>query len=289
MKKSLILLTAIVTLSFFNFSLAPVPESQTRVLVNKMLAAIAAHKGSTYSMRSEERILGMKNLRGGLILTKINIAPKKIYLKMIEDPNKGTEILYKEGENSGKAVVNPGKYLPTLKLNPFSGLLTKEQHHTMLSSGFSIVGKIVSEGVRKADEKGKFEEVFKYVGDVTWNNRPCYKLVIEDPTYAYTTYTAKKGENMYNIALKFLVPEYSMVESSGIKSFEEDLGGKTVKIPTSYSKKTVMYIDKENNFPIFQEVSDDKGIFERYSFYNLVVNPAFKADEFSDSFSEYSF
>jgi hypothetical protein len=289
MKKSILLLSAIIIVACLNFSAAPAPENQTRVVVNKMLAAIAAHKGSSYSMRSEERIVGMKNLRGGLILTKINIAPKKLYLKMIEDPNKGTEILYVEGENSGKVVVNPGKFLPTLKLNPFSSLLTKEQHHTMLSSGFGIVGKIVESGVKKADERGKFDEVFKYVGDVTWNNRACYKLVIEDPTYAYTTYTAKKGENMYNIALKFLVPEYSMVENSGVKNFEEDLGGKTVKIPTSYSKKTVMYIDKENNFPIFQEVSDDKGIFERYSFYNLVVNPAFKADEFTEKFSDYNF
>jgi len=289
MKKSVLLLTVIIMAACFNFSAAPAPESQTRTIVNKMLAAINAHKGSTFNMRSEERINGIKGLRGGLIQNKINVSPKKLYLKMIEDPNKGTEILYVEGQNGGKAVVNPGKFLPTLKLNPFSSLLTKDQHHTMLSSGFTIVGKIVEQGVKKADAQGKFEEVFKYAGDVTWNNRACYKLVIEDPTYAYTNYTAKKGENMYNIALKFLVPEYSMVETSGIKNFEEDLGGKTVKIPTSYSKKTVMYIDKENNFPIFQEVSDDKGIFERYSFYNLVVNPAFKADEFTEDFSDYNF
>jgi hypothetical protein len=289
MKKSLLLVLVIATVSFLNFSAAPTPESQTRTIVNKMLAAIAAHKGSSFNLRSEERIIGIKGLRGGLIQNKININPQKLYLKMIEDPNKGTEILYVGAERGGKALVNPGKYLPTLKLNPFSSLLTKDQHHTMLSSGFVIVGKIVEQGMKKADVQGKFDEVFKYTGDVTWNNRACYKLVIEDPTYAYTTYTAKKGENMYNIALKFLVPEYSMVESSGIKNFEEDLGGKTVKIPTSYSKKTVMYIDKESNFPIFQEVSDDKGIFERYSFYNVVINPAFKADEFTEGFSEYNF
>jgi|ERR1043165_2377264 hypothetical protein len=208
---------------------------------------------------------------------------------MIEDPNKGTEILYVEGQNDNKAVVNPGKFLPTLKLNPYSSLLTKDQHHTILSSGFTIVGKIVEKGMKRADEQGKFDEVFKYVGDVNWNGRNCYKVVVEDPTWGWTTYTAQKGENMYNIALKFLVPEYSMVESSGVKNFEQDLGGKTLKIPTSYAKKTIMYIDKENNMPVFQEVYDDKGIFERYSFLNLVVNPAFKADEFTQDFTGYNF
>lgn len=289
MKKSIILLLTVVTVAVSVSSLGPKPEGQARTIVNKMLGAIAAHKGAEYTMRSEERIIGIKGLRGGLIQTKLTIAPKKLYLKMIEDPNKGTEMLYAEGEREGKVLVNPGKYLPTLKLNPFSNLLTKDQHHTILSSGFTIVGKIVDQGAKRAEAQGKFDEVFKYAGDVTWNNRACYKLIIEDPTYTYTTYTAKKGENMYNIAVKLLIPEYSMVEQNGIKNFEEDLGGRTLKIPTSYSKKTVMYIDKEFNFPIFQEVSDDKGIFERYSFYNLVVNPAFKADEFTEDFSAYNF
>lgn len=289
MKKRLIVI-AIVLTGVLNFSAAYKPESQSRTIVNKMLKAIETHKGCVYTMRSEERILSMKTgLRGGDILTKINVSPRKTYMKMVTDPNKGTEILYADGERGNKALVNPGKFLPTIKLSPYSTLLTKDQHHTMLSSGFGFVAKIVSQGVKKADEQQRFDEAFKYVGDVTWNGRSCYKLLIEDPTYTYTTYTAKKGENMFNVAAKFLIPEYSMVETSGVKNFEEDLGGKTLKIPTSYSKKTVMYIDKENNFPIFQEVSDDKGIFERYTFYNLVVNPVFKADEFTEDFSEYNF
>jgi outer membrane lipoprotein-sorting protein len=47
--------------------------------------------------------------------------------------------------------------------------------------------------------------------------------------------------------------------------------------------KTVLYIDKETNFPIYQEMSDEKGVFEKYEYSNLVVNPIFKADDFSDS------
>lgn len=289
MKKNILLLCLAVIVSL-SCSAAGRPESQTRIIVNKMIKAIDNHKGCIYTMRSEERIQSMKTgLRGGDIFTKINVSPRKSYMKMVTDPNKGTEILYVEGERGNKALVNPGKFLPTLKLSPYSSLLTKDQHHTMMSAGFTFVEKIVSQGVKKADAEQRFDEAFKYAGDVTWNGRNCYKLIIEDPTYGYTTYTAKKGENMFTVAAKFLIPEYSMVELNGVKNFEEDLGGKTLKIPTSYAKKTVMYIDKENYFPIFQEVSDDKGIFERYTFYNLVVNPAFKADEFTEDFNGYNF
>lgn len=287
MKKSLLLILALpfilITTSF------KAPENQTRVIINKLLAATAAHKGSTYTMRGSERLVGKSGLRVADIYTKVNVAPAKVYLKMMTDPNKGTELLYVKGERNDKVLVNAGKMIPTVTLSPFSGLVTKEQHHTILSSGFSIVNRIISEGVKKADAASKFDSVFRYVGDVTWNNRACYKVIIEDPTYGYTNYKAQKGETMYSIALKFLVPEYSMVENSGVKNFEEDLGGKTLKIPTSYARKTVLYIDKQNYFPVFQEMTDDKGVFERYEFFNLVVNPTFKSDEFTKDFSEYGF
>jgi hypothetical protein len=208
---------------------------------------------------------------------------------MMEDPNKGTEMLYVEGERDNKVMVNPGKFLPTLNLNPASNLLTKDQHHTVLSAGFRLVARIITAGIKRADEQGKFDEVFKYSGDVTWNNRPCYKLIIADPTWGYTTYTAKKGETILSIAAKLLISEYSIEELNGVKNFDEDLGGRTLKVPTSYAKTTIFYIDKENNIPVYQELSDDKGVFERYQFYNLTLNPNFKPDEFTKGFADYKF
>lgn len=289
MKKRFLIVAAITIVAAINFSAMETPENQARTILTKMLNAINAYKGLTYTMRSEERIAGMKELRDGNIYTKLLVSPHKVYMKMITDPNKGTEILYVDGERGNKALVNPGRFLPTITLSPNSGLLTKDQHHTLLSAGFGLVVPIIGGAIKRADEQKKFDEVFKYVGDVNWNNRNCYKIVIEDPTYTITSYKAVKGDNMNTIFHKLLVPEYSLTELDGIKSFDEDLGGKTLKVPSSYAKKTVFYIDKETNLPIFQEMSDDKGIFERYSFTGVIVNPAFKADEFTKGFSEYKF
>ena len=144
-------------------------------------------------------------------------------------------------------------------------------------------------GEKRSDEQGKFDEVFKYAGDVTWNGRSCYKLVIEDPTWAYTTYKAVKGETLLTVASKLLISEYSIGDLNGVKSFEDDLGGKTLKVPTSYAKKSVFYVDKENNFPVFQELTDDRGIFERYQFFNLKIDPGFKSNEFTKGFDGYNF
>ncbi|MBL0308192.1 MAG: DUF1571 domain-containing protein [Bacteroidetes bacterium] len=208
---------------------------------------------------------------------------------MVTEPNLGVEILYVEGMRDNKALVNAGRFLPTLKMSPFNNLLTKNQHHTILSSGFNIVSDIVKKGVERADAVGKFDSVFMYEGEVNWSGKSCYRVVIYDPTWALTTYRALKGEKMYDVALKFLIPEYSIAELNGVKSFEEDLTGRVLKIPTTYARKTVFYIDKETHFPIFQEMSDNKGVFERYEISNLIINPAFKLDEFSENFAEYKF
>jgi outer membrane lipoprotein-sorting protein len=288
-KKVVSLLAFAAVICLVNSSAMLMPESQTRTIINKMMAAVTSYKSCTYTMRSEERLVDRKDLRGGDIFTKLNVSPRKSYMKMVTDPNKGTEILYVDGERNNKALVNPGKFLPTLSLNPNSGLLTKDQHHTCLSAGFDITGRIIGDAIKKADAQGKFDEVFKYAGDVTWNGRSCYKVVIADPTWTYTTYKAVKGDNLSSVSAKLLIPEYSITELDGVKSFEDDLGGKTLKVPTSYAKTSVFYIDKENNFPVYQEMSDDKGVFERYQFFNLVVNPSFKPEEFTKGYSEYKF
>lgn len=94
---------------------------------------------------------------------------------------------------------------------------------------------------------------------------------------------------MYTLSQRLLIPEYSITELNGIKNFDEDLSGKTLKVPSSYAKKSTFYIEKATNLPIFQEMLDDKGVFERYEFFNVVVNPTFKADEFTEDFSGYDF
>ena len=288
MKKSIFVVAAVAVIAMFNFS-ASAPESITHQIITKMLNAMNSAKGFTYTMKSNERIVGMKNLRGGDIYTKVNVNPQKLYLKMITDPNKGTEILYVKGERDGKAVVNPGKMLPTLKFLPTNSMLTKEQHHVITTSGFSTTARIMADAVRRADAEAKFDSVFKYPGDVEWGGRKCYKIVIEDPTWTYTTYKALPNEKMNDIATKLMIPEYSLVELNGVKNFEENLGGRTLKVPTSYAKKTILFIDKQTFMPILQEMHDDKGIFEHYEFSNLVINPTFKADEFTEDFSEYGF
>lgn len=284
-KVSIIVLFAAVCI----MSVSMKPENQARTIINKMQAAIAAHKGARYTMKGSERIKGKTGLKVAEMYTKVNVSPHMLYMKIVSGDNSGTEMLFVKGKEGDKVVVNAGKFLPTVKLSPLNALMTKEQRHTILSAGFSIVGKIMTNAISRADAKGKFDQVFVYNGDVTYNNRKCYKVTLTDPEYGYTTTTGKKGDNALILAQRLMIPEYSLVELNGIKNFDDNLEGKTLKVPTAYAKTTVFYIDKENNLPIYQEMSDDKGVFERYEYSNVIVSPTWKSDEFTEKFGEYGF
>jgi len=258
------------------------PAAQTRQIINSMVAAIAKHQGVSFIMDATERIVGKPKENNQIeMYTRVNINPLKIYAKVLKDPNKGTQLLYVTGQHDNKIRVKSG-WLPILSLSPTSGLLTKNQHHTLLTSGFSIVNKIVIDGIKRADARGGFDSVFKYVGNVQYHGKNCYKIVIEDPTYAYTTAVGQKGENVVAFSRRLLIPEYEVMDLND-KSLDDDVSGKTLKVPTSWAKKTVLYIDMGTNFPIYQEMSDERGVFEKYEYTDLVVNPVFKADDFSES------
>lgn len=286
--KALIAIFALAVI-FVNISAAKItPASQTRQIIDNMVAAIAKHQGVSFIMDATERIVGKPNQYNQIeMFTRVNITPLKIYAKVLKDPNKGTQLLYVTGAHDNKIRVKAG-WVPTLSLAQTSNLLTKNQHHTLLTSGFTIVNKIVTDGIKRADARNGFDQVFKYVGDVAYKGKNCYKIVIEDPTYTYTTAVGQKGENVLALSRRLLVCEYHVMDlnpsSSGL---DDDVSGKTLKVPSSYAKKTILYIDKETNFPLYQEMNDEKGIYEKYEYTNLVVNPAFKDKDFTeDAFKE---
>jgi hypothetical protein len=288
-RNRVIALLFVATAFLVNTGATILPASQTHQIIDNMMAAIAKHQGVTFIMDASERIVGKGNENNVMqMYTKVNVNPLKVYGKVLKDPNKGTRLLYVTGQHDNKIRVNAGRFIPTMSLAPTSGLLSKNQHHTLLTSGFTIVLKIVQDGVKRAEARNKFDEVFKYVGDVQYHGKNCYKITIDDPTYTYTTAVGLKGENVTGLAKRLLVSEYHIMElNPSSRGLDNDVSGKTIKVPTSYAKKTILYIDKETNFPIYQEMSDERGVYEKYEYSNLVVNPAFKADDFSDQSSEF--
>lgn len=268
-----------------SFLLIGLTQAQTaESVVNQMLSALDAGKTYEYTMVQEERIDG--KIHRNRIFTKIQETPKKVFIDNVEGANEGVQVLYVSGERDNKALVNK---MFGIKLSPFNSLIRKNQHHTILESGFGLLIGSIRDAKKRAQAENAFNQVFQLAGTVTFDGKLCYKLILTDPTFTYESYTMQDGESLYSIAMKKKVCEQLIVEKNGFGGFGSGKRGQTIQIPSSYAKKTILYIDKSNMHPIYQEMYDEKGMFEKYTFYDLKVNPSFTSKDFSEDNSAYDF
>ena len=268
-----------------SFVLLGLTQAQTaESVVNQMLSALDAGKTYEYTMVQEERIDG--KIHKNKIFTKIQETPKKVFIDNVEGTNEGVQVLYVSGERDNKALVNK---MFGIKLSPFNSLIRKNQHHTILESGFGLLIGSIRDAKKRAQAQNAFDQVFQLAGSVTFDGKSCYKLILTDPTFTYESYTMQDGESLYSIAMKKKVCEQLIVEKNGLGGFGSGKSGQTIQIPSSYAKKTILYIDKSNMHPIYQEMYDEKGMFEKYTFYDLKVNPSFTSKDFSEDNSAYDF
>ncbi len=278
-----------VTFSLLSFSGTTTAEKTSvhsnvtsRDIMSGMLQSIDKIKSLKYTFISYERINGSDFFTE--MDVKLSMSPFRVHMVTKSDPNKGVIVVYEEGKNDNKAQVNPGKWLPNVKLNPYGSKMRDNQHHTIHQSGFNFLAQIIRDAIKRADKErpGQFESFFRLEGEETWNGKKCYKLVIDDPEFDYVNYTVKPGEDINSIAKSKGICGYLIVEKNdNVKNFDALKPGMTVKIPTSYAKKTILYIDKLTNMPVVQIMYDEVGQFEKYEFLNLQVNPAISDSEFS--------
>ncbi len=284
-----ILLLTLLSSFFLRLNAAGNTNITSRDIINSMLLSIDKVKALKYTFKAYERI--GSDTEYSEFDVKMSAKPFKVYMLTKSERNKGVEVLYVDGLHDNRALVNAGKLIPNLKFSPYSARMREKQHNTLLQSGFNTLATIVRNAIKRAETQrpGEFESFFKYEGEVSWEGRQCYKIVIEDPEFTYVEYTVKDGEDINTISERNMICGFLILEKNGIKNFDDLKPGMKVKIPTSYAKRTILYIDKANNMPVVQIMFDDKGQFEKYEFHKLQVNPAIAEIEFTPDFDGYGF
>lgn len=281
----------IIFLFIFIFGIGPLLHAQTlptnTELFDKMMASIANVKTLKFRLIKNERMIGGKMAPGDQTV-KMNVKPFKCYLK-IAKPNEGAEVLYVEGTNDNDAVVNPNAFpYINLDLDPYGDILRKDQHHTIHELGFIYTGELLKDAFDRY--KHKINEFMKNEGIIKWDNRDVYKIVLDNKDYVLNDYTVLAGEDIIKIARKKKVSEYNLLElNPSVKSYTSVKAGQVIKVPVTYAKKIIVYIDKQTTLPVYQELYDNKGLLATYEYHNLVVNPVISDAEFTKDFTGYGF
>jgi len=236
-----------------------------------------------FKLNDHERI--HNKIRVGEEDVKMNYNPLQIYV-YVQAPDKGIEVLWKKGENHNKALVH-GKHMPiTISLDPY-GKKMRNGHHTLFELNFHYIAGIVKTMMQNSG--GQFENYVKNKGTITFDGKSCYEIEIQYPEFRYYSYQVKKGESIIDIAKQKNLSEYMILEKNKLKNYHDIQEGQQILIPTAYASKTVFYIDESNYLPLVQMIYDDQGLFEKYEFYDLKLNPSFGKDEFSRKNKAYHF
>jgi hypothetical protein len=283
-KPRFIIHTALLLALFYSSSLsAQKAPSTAKEIVYKMIKSIDEVERLKYSLKIVER--GKKGYNHYESSVKLNRKPRKIYLYI-----KGIELLWISGWNNNKAYVKPNSFpYINLSLDPLGYLMRQDQHHTLNEMGVDYFGSVIEYIAKKYDQK--FDQYFKLEDDERVNNRPCYKIVIDNKDFGYENYTVGDNESITSIARKLYVSEYMILEVNPKLNDYFDIlkKGQVLKVPTAYAKHVTLYIDQLNFLPVSVKILDDKGLFEQYDYHFMQVNPKIDDAEFTKDYKDYKF
>ena len=202
---------------------------------------------------------------------------------------KRQELLYKEGENNNKAWVNPDIFpYITMSFYPESNLLKAGGHHTLKDAGFDLLDEIF-----RFYEAEFNDELYKFLdnrGVVNWKGLNCYKLILNHPTYKISNYTAEENETLLKIAKDKLLNSYKIKQlNPSIKENKNLNEGQIINLPNAYAKKVIIYLAMDSFLPVYQEIYDEIGLYEKYVYKDLTFGKKIPQKEFSVDNDEYGF
>ncbi|QNE39593.1 DUF1571 domain-containing protein [Hymenobacter sp. NBH84] len=282
MMRTIRLVTLAVVLLTSSLAAAPVPTDKisTEQLLSRLSSAIDNLKTLRCTVRAKERVEG-KYVTAQSSL-KLTSSPLRVYLRN----QKGIEALWVTGQNSGDAWVYPNSFpYVTLNLDPNGTLMRRDQHHSLLDAGFGSISDIIRGSTQRQDHA--FERSFRYTGDTLVAGRPCHVLLSNFPQFRYVSYTPAKAETLTQIANKFGCGEFRIVERNGLSYEKPVSAGKTIQVPNGYGRRTTVCVDQKLMLPLVVEVLDDKGLFERFEFSNIIANQPIAAEEFAKGYKGY--
>lgn len=268
------------------FAVAFAQNPSSKEIIHQMLAATDKVQTLKFKLKKAERVDG--KMMTGEQDVKYQQSPRKTYA-YLHHPSKGTEVLWIKNANHGKVLVKPTSFpYISVSLSPFGSILRKNNHHTVHEVGFDYVAGIIRSIAGKAGSQ--FDDYFLYQGEVMFDNRPCYKILVDYQPYAYVTYTIQAKENLPAIASKLYVSDYMIRQlNPEIDDYDDVEAGQQIKVPNAYARNTLLYIDKEHSLPVMQRMYDENGLFAQYEFHKLQVNPTIAAEEFTRQYKEYNF
>jgi outer membrane lipoprotein-sorting protein len=282
MGRKIFLITTLIH-SIIGLQSSAAQDTAAKAVILQMIDSVNALKGFKSVIRKTERIEGKLVLQVSVV--KVSSNPYEVYVRQMS-PKSGVEILCADGCKRALINMNGFPWI-NLTLDPYGMTMRKHQHHTVHDSGFDLLADILA---RNLQEFNADEQSLTRKEDVLSLGEKAIQIEMINKTYTTKRYRVNGHENIAEIAKKFNVNEYAILElNPQCSNYEDVRSGQELIVPSHYGVRMNLYISKKTMLPLIVRVYDHKGLFEEYDYTEFQLNPRFASNEFEANFAEYDF
>ena len=145
--------------------------------------------------------------------------PFKVYMKFIDGPSKGSEVLYVEGSYENKLLVRQGGIwgVVTLSLDPRGSLAMSGNRHPITELGFGFLLSELRRNIEPAIRSGELE--IMRLTDETFNGRPA--TVVEGKCFSHGGRKYYSARFIMHIDKELLLPVGDVFYDGNDEMFED--------------------------------------------------------------------
>jgi outer membrane lipoprotein-sorting protein len=196
--------------------------------VDEAEAVLSRTESYTAVFHKRERIQGRLR-REETILFKFK-KPFKIYMKWIERPYRGRELIYVEGRNDNRIKAHEGGFLGFINVNldPMGSKVMRDNRHPITESGLENLVNLIAGQVRRGMEEGEFES--RDLGEENVYGRATSKvegIFPRDERKGYYCYrTVVNVDIEAKVPIKILIYDWDddLIESYGYEDLKLNAG-----------------------------------------------------------------
>ncbi len=190
--------------------------------------------------------------------------------------DKGHYILYDTEQSTEEAIyISNGFPFTNLSLDIHGKVFRGLNHYTISDAGCNFIFGIIRDQYEIIGEKFQCYRVVRKGNE---------ELVVEASAddWGYREYVAEEGENVLDIASKFSISAYLIIEhNEDVDQYLDDCGGKQLKLPIFYGKHIKLHVDADHGLPMLIQVYDEKGLLEQYEYADYQFNVVLPKDYFT--------
>ena len=231
--------------------------------------------------------------------------PGDYYLKVLEGPGQGGELIYPKDDDTPVALAHAGGFRGGLarflrKTVVLRGIVPTEfslddpaiisgQHQTVLDTSPGATIRRIGANIREALERGDGD--IRLHDDCGEDGGCLVRMDVALPANEGSWHEVRDGETLWTVARDYDTPMYVIwYNNPGMDRPTDVEPGESVFVPRYYAASGSVWVSTESHLPVKLEILDAEGrIYERYTYTNVRTNSGLTDLDFDAANPDYRF